>query len=272
MHLVAAWDWRRRSGSSGCSSSLPSSLWSPTTIPVSWSSKLRETGLLIDDIYSIMCYNILIWWYIVNICKNELYTLYDNIILYIYDIMTIIWWIHMHCTVTGYSHDIFFQWANESVRCGKGQSMFAQCYFPLRFDSTLITMKPTLPVWFGSVSPLFPNFLTCNHWSEMFWSNVLKWSTWDRAYSRSFRGRFNVFITMNPGYASTLATGCHWVDSGKGIDGTVTSVPKAGRSELPDNLAALFRPMAQAWHDSNEEVLQTITPNISKYNTCHYNK
>ena len=107
MHLVAAWDWRR-SGSSGCSSSLPSSLWSPTTIPVSWSSKLRETGLLIDDIYSIMCYNILIWWYIVNICKNELYTLYDNIILYIYMTLWQLFDEYLCIALSQDTHMIFF--------------------------------------------------------------------------------------------------------------------------------------------------------------------
>ena len=75
--------------------------------------------------------------------------------------MTIIWYIYryiyiyaLHTCHRTFTRSLLLWWANESICCGKGQSMFAQSYFPLRFDSTLITMKPTLPVWFGSVSPI----------------------------------------------------------------------------------------------------------------------
>ena len=105
-------------------------------------------SLIFDDINDIhtLSYTEKHFRYLINIW--QLFDTYTDIsfnYIYIYALHT------CHRTFT---QSLLLWWANESICCGKGQSMFAQSYFPLRFDSTLITMKPTLPVWFGSVSPL----------------------------------------------------------------------------------------------------------------------
>lgn len=102
-------------------------------------------------------------------------------------------------------------------------------------------MKPTHPVWFLQTY-IASRIKESSRIKQIYCTDTV-YQKPERYFAFLFhrerygKARFNVFITMNPGYASNSKISsplrCH----------SQTRRFKAGRSELPDNLAALFRPM-----------------------------
>lgn len=192
----------------GCNCSLPSSHWNPTTIQPSWSAQLRH----------IIC------------CK-------------------------IHWTHSMISQQV---WAN-GLMFHEGSPFFSTSvhhrsseYIDQELNKPLTERRPywgLTRLWLSWSQRIPSDFcrLIASRIKES--SRIKQIYCTDTAYQEPERyfsflfhwergkARFNVFITMNPGYASNSKISsplrCH----------SQTRRFKAGRSELPDNLAALFRPM-----------------------------